>query len=136
KQQIAEQLRSYRVKRIDGEGSLELQLAVRARPAKVDKRISVEAEAPDSDGVAVHFLLHVVGGFCLEVSGWGLWCAAARAADGGGEAAGAGAEAGERLVLEGARELPRRKLPALSRAVAAGSFQTVTISALREAARD
>lgn len=35
--------------------------------ARVDQRIPVEAEAPDVDGVMIHFLLHVVGGVIKEV---------------------------------------------------------------------
>ena len=67
KEQIADQLRNYRVRRIDEEGSLELRLTGIAPAAKVDKRIPVEAEAPDSDGIHVHFLLHVIDGFAAEL---------------------------------------------------------------------
>jgi uncharacterized protein DUF6984 len=65
--QIADQLRDYRVRRIDGEGSLALRLAGVAPAATVDKRVPVEAQAPDSDGIHVHFLLHVIDGFAAEL---------------------------------------------------------------------
>jgi hypothetical protein len=59
KKEIANQLRNYQVRRIDDEGSLKLGLTGDAPAAKIEKRIPVEAEAPDSDGIHVHFLLHV-----------------------------------------------------------------------------
>jgi hypothetical protein len=67
KKEIANQLRNYQARRIDDEGSLKLRLTGDAPAAKVEKRIPVEAEAPDSDGIHVHFLLHVVDGFAAEL---------------------------------------------------------------------
>ena len=59
REQIMEQLRSVLARRIDDEGSVELvpQNSVRAN---VMKRIPVEGESADVDGVPVYFLLHVV----------------------------------------------------------------------------
>lgn len=36
-------------------------------PAPVTKRVPVEAEGADADGVKVHVLLHVVGGYLSEL---------------------------------------------------------------------
>lgn len=66
-EEIAKQLASCRVRIIDDEGSLELELSGTARPAAVEKRIPVEADAVDEDGIHVHFLLHVVKGFAKEL---------------------------------------------------------------------
>jgi|SRR5437016_13598545 len=67
KREIAGQLRSYRVRRIDDEGSLTLEVNGNALAAKVAKGIPVEAEAPDADGILVHFLLHVINGIAAEL---------------------------------------------------------------------
>lgn len=67
KEEIAKQLAGSRVRIIDDEGSLELELSDRARSATVEKRIPVEADAVDEDGVHIHFLLHVVKGFAKEL---------------------------------------------------------------------
>ena len=61
------QLVGCRVRIIDDEGSLELELSDAAKPAVVEKRIPVEADAVDEDGIHVHFLLHVVKGFAKEL---------------------------------------------------------------------
>jgi len=50
-----------RVKTIDSDGSLRF-LVDEQRGAIVARRIPVEAEVEDSDGVMIHVLLHVVGG--------------------------------------------------------------------------
>jgi len=39
----------------------------RVPPATVTRRVPVEAEAPDSDGVAIHVLLHVPNGYLSEL---------------------------------------------------------------------
>lgn len=67
KEEIAKQLAGFRVRTIDDEGSLELELRDAARPATVEKRIPVEADAVDEDGIHIHFLLHVVNGFAKEL---------------------------------------------------------------------
>jgi hypothetical protein len=54
-------------RRIDAEGSLELQPSHDARPAEVVRRIPVEAETEDVDGVPIHVLLHVVNGYMNEL---------------------------------------------------------------------
>ena len=67
KEEIAKQLASCRVRIIDDEGSLELKLSDTTKPATVEKRIPVEADAVDEDGIHVHFLLHVVKGLAKEL---------------------------------------------------------------------
>lgn len=67
KDQIADQLRNYRVRTIDDDGSLELRVTSAAPAANVEKRIPGEAQASDVDGIHVHFLLHVVNGFAAEL---------------------------------------------------------------------
>jgi hypothetical protein len=54
------------VRQIDSDGSLEFSIA-NGRPAEVVRRIPVEAEADDSDGVTMHLLLHVVDGLMNEL---------------------------------------------------------------------
>jgi hypothetical protein len=67
KDAISKQLESCLVKRIDGEGSLELKPNDLVKPAKVEKRIPVEAQGRDNDGIYVHFLLHVNEGVVKEL---------------------------------------------------------------------
>jgi hypothetical protein len=67
RQEIVKQLDGCRVRIIDDEGSLELELSDATKPAVVEKRIPVEADAVDEDGIHVHFLLHVVKGFAKEL---------------------------------------------------------------------
>jgi hypothetical protein len=67
RQEIVKQLDGSRVRTIDNEGSLELEPRDATKPAMVEKRIPVEADAVDEDGIHVHFLLHVVGGFVKEL---------------------------------------------------------------------
>src|SRR5258708_1369708 len=67
KEEIAKQLENARVRVIDEEGSLEFQPSSVADTARVNKRIPVEAEGVDEDGIHVHFLLHVVKGFVKEL---------------------------------------------------------------------
>ncbi|WP_147329543.1 DUF6984 family protein [Paraburkholderia sp. DHOC27] len=64
--EIREQLRSCNVRQIDAEGSLGLQIQNPVR-ASVIARVPVELSAPDTDGVDVHVLLHVVNGICQEI---------------------------------------------------------------------
>lgn len=54
-------------RRIDAEGSLELQPNQDAPPAEVVRRIPVEAETDDLDGTPIHVLLHVVNGYMNEL---------------------------------------------------------------------
>jgi len=67
KEEIARQLADCRVRIIDDEGSLELEPSDAAKSAMVEKRIPVEAEGIDEDGIHVHVLLHVVKGFAAEL---------------------------------------------------------------------
>jgi hypothetical protein len=54
------------VKTIDKVGGLELQSQLEGK-APVVKRVPVEAEGKDEDGVVVHMLLHVVDGRPVEL---------------------------------------------------------------------
>jgi hypothetical protein len=63
---VAEQVAVSSVREIDDNGSLEFAPSDKT-PAEVVRRIPVEAELDDSDGVAVHVLLHVVDGFLKEL---------------------------------------------------------------------
>jgi hypothetical protein len=59
-------LRNIVVKTIDENGSLELKSTVE-RKAEIVKRVPVEAEASDSDGVVIHLSVHVVDGGPVEM---------------------------------------------------------------------
>lgn len=54
------------VREIDDNGSLEFARSDET-PAEVVRRIPVEAELDDSDGVTIHLLLHVVDGLVQEL---------------------------------------------------------------------
>jgi hypothetical protein len=54
-------------RRIDADGSLEIQPNQEARPADAVRRIPVEAETEDLDGTLIHVLLHVVNGYMNEL---------------------------------------------------------------------
>ncbi len=54
------------VRQIDDNGSLEFARSEQT-PAEVVRRIPVEAELDDSDGVTIHLLLHVVDGLVKEL---------------------------------------------------------------------
>src|SRR5690348_3882025 len=64
--ELASLVESSLVKIIDEDGGLELR-AQREGKALVTKRVPVEAEASDSDGVTIHMLLHVVDGKPTEL---------------------------------------------------------------------
>ena len=64
--ELAALLRSVLVRTIDEDGGLELQSQVEGSAAVV-KRVPVEAEGKDEDGVIIHMLLHVVGGRPVEL---------------------------------------------------------------------
>jgi hypothetical protein len=64
--EVANQLQGSMVRIIDSEGSIEF-LPSSVRRAAVDRRIPVEAEFRDSDGLPVYFLLHVVDGLVREL---------------------------------------------------------------------
>ena len=63
---VVAQIAAAKGRRIDDDGSLELSV-VDAPPAAVERRIPVEAEIEDLDGVTVHLLLHVLDGFVSEL---------------------------------------------------------------------
>jgi hypothetical protein len=61
------QLAAAQARTVDDDGSIELQPAPTAPAAAVMHRVPVEAAYRDEDGVEVHVLLHVVGGFLHEL---------------------------------------------------------------------
>lgn len=63
---LLDQARTLRVRSIDNDGSFKL-LVARGKPAEVVRRIPVEAEMTDVDGVQIHVLLHVVEGYLDEL---------------------------------------------------------------------
>jgi hypothetical protein len=64
--ELLEQLKAVRAKEIDEDGGLELQ-CIASQPAPVMCRVPTEGECNDSDGVAIHILLHVVDGMMCEL---------------------------------------------------------------------
>ncbi len=63
---LVEQVAETSVREIDRNGSLEFESSDET-PAEVARRIPVEAELDDSDGVTIHVLLHVVDGLLKEL---------------------------------------------------------------------
>jgi len=66
KDALVEQSASASARQIDSNGSLEFSVSA-GSPANVVRRIPVEAEAEDQDGVQVHVLLHVLEGLLAEL---------------------------------------------------------------------
>jgi hypothetical protein len=64
--ELASLLGQVSVRLIDANGSLEFQSESESKAAVI-KRIPVEAEATDEDGITVHVLLHVVDGQPAEL---------------------------------------------------------------------
>jgi hypothetical protein len=65
--EIAQQLVNCSVRVIDENGSLEFQINSPIKASSVRSRVPTEGEAEDSDGVIIHFLLHVVDGVLREL---------------------------------------------------------------------
>ena len=65
-QELMKQLTGMIVSPIDQNGSLAC-LSSESQGAIIEKRIPVEAECDDRDGVRVHILLHVVNGLINEL---------------------------------------------------------------------
>jgi hypothetical protein len=65
KDEIASQVATALVRKIDGNGSLEF-LVRDTTKASVKRRVPIEAEAHDADGITIHILLHVVEGIVSE----------------------------------------------------------------------
>jgi len=63
---LVDQVRLSRVRTIDSNGSLKFSVCGPS-PANVVRRIPVEAETEDADGVIVHVLLHVAAGYLSEL---------------------------------------------------------------------
>lgn len=64
---LEEQSRDIQARRIDADGSLAFAPNPDAPPADVARRIPVEAETEDVDGVIIHVLLHVLNGYMSEL---------------------------------------------------------------------
>ncbi len=64
--ELAPMVRNLLVRTIDEDGGLELCSQVEGKSSVV-KRVPVEAEAKDEDGVLIHVLLHVVDGRPVEL---------------------------------------------------------------------
>ena len=64
--ELAPLLRDVLVRTVDEDGGLELKSQVEGKAAVV-RRVPVEAEARDEDGVVIHMLLHVVHGKPVEL---------------------------------------------------------------------
>lgn len=64
--ELAHLLRSVIVRNIDEDGGLELESQVQGI-APVTKRVPIEAEGQDEDGVVIHMLLHIVDGRPVEL---------------------------------------------------------------------
>lgn len=65
--EVASQLANCLVKSIDGNGSLSIQTFSPVVASTVKHRVPTEGEAEDTDGVTIHFLLHVVRGVTTEL---------------------------------------------------------------------
>lgn len=61
------QLDGLRVSTLDVEGGPALKPERNAPPAHVERRVPVEAEIEDADGVTIHVLLHVLQGRLHEI---------------------------------------------------------------------
>ncbi len=67
REQVIHQMEHSLVRSIDENGSLEFQANVPLAAAPVITRVAAEGEIEDSDGVIVHYLLHVVAGKLQEL---------------------------------------------------------------------
>jgi hypothetical protein len=63
---LRRQLVDIEARNIDSNGSLELRPSADAPGANVSRRVPVEAELKDVDGIKIHLLLHVVNGLLSE----------------------------------------------------------------------
>lgn len=64
--ELLDQMNSVTAQKIDDDGSLVLQCGP-SRPAPVKCRVPTEGECVDTDGIAIHVLLHVVDGMMSEL---------------------------------------------------------------------
>ncbi|SDJ37867.1 hypothetical protein SAMN05444157_3080 [Frankineae bacterium MT45] len=64
--ELLDQIADLTVRRVDANGSLQLR-GSGVPKAPVDRRVPVEAEFLDSDGMPVHLLLHVIDGALSEL---------------------------------------------------------------------
>jgi hypothetical protein len=64
--ELCEQMKNCFVRAIDEDKSLEFLVKSNVK-AKVKKRIPIEAEFEDIDGVLIHILLHVIDGMVNEL---------------------------------------------------------------------
>ena len=63
---LVKQLATARARQLDDDGGIELFVAATERAA-VDKRVPVEGQFPDRDGVMIHVLIHVSSGKLEEL---------------------------------------------------------------------
>lgn len=66
RKEIVRQVRYAKVRQLDENGSLEFYVP-RGSSAQVKRRIPVEGQFCDADGVMIHMLLHVVDGMVEEL---------------------------------------------------------------------
>jgi hypothetical protein len=64
---LVKQFGSAEVRSIDGDGSLEIRVSAGAVRADVARRVPIEAELEDLDGVQIHVLLHAPDGVISEL---------------------------------------------------------------------
>ena len=64
---LSGQIAGALVQPLDPEGSFSIRPAPGSRKAEVLRRVPVEAEYDDADGVTVHVLLHVLDGYLNEL---------------------------------------------------------------------
>jgi hypothetical protein len=65
--ELLEQMRTAKVRRVDQDGSLELLIISDIKASHVRYVVPTEGEYRDPDGVTVHVLLHVVGDQAKEL---------------------------------------------------------------------
>ncbi|WZO98026.1 hypothetical protein EP7_005079 [Isosphaeraceae bacterium EP7] len=65
--ELAIQIQDCWVKSLDENGSLEIQVRSPIKAASVSGRVPAEGECADSDGIVIHYLLHVLDGRVCEL---------------------------------------------------------------------
>ena len=65
--ELALQIQDCQVRHLDEDGSLEFRVMMPVKASAVKYRVPAEGEAEDSDGVTIHFLIHVLDGVLDEL---------------------------------------------------------------------